>query len=64
MHLKSCFILTIHLSPLKNGLVDHLLTCFSNENIEGLESYQYELASKFSYHWQGIQDVGTYIYKM
>jgi hypothetical protein len=49
---------------LRNGLIDHFLTCLQNGDLEASTSYQYELASDFLYQLHGVHDVHTYLSRM
>jgi hypothetical protein len=51
-------------TELCNGLIDYFLTCFTNGNVEALQSYEYELESDFLRQLHGIQNVTTYFSKM
>src|ERR1700678_4422190 len=46
---------------LRNGLIDHFLTCLHNGDLEAASSYEYELASDFLYQLHGVHDVHTYL---
>ena len=52
------------LTDLHNGLIDYLLGCLKNCDVEALESYEYELESDFLRQLHGIHDVATYFSKM
>jgi hypothetical protein len=45
-------------------LIDYFLACFKNDNVEALQSYEYELESDFLRQLHGIHDVATYFSKM
>ena len=49
---------------LRNGLIDHVLECLGKNNIEALESYQYELSLDFLNQLHGISNIETYLCKM
>jgi len=51
-------------NELRNGLIDHFLFCLKNNDIEAIQSYQYELAPDFLYELHGVNDIGTYLHKM
>jgi hypothetical protein len=51
-------------TDLRNGLIDYILGCLKNGDIEALESYEYELESDFLLQLHGIHDVTTYFSKM
>jgi hypothetical protein len=52
------------LTEIRNGFIDHFLSCLENPNVEALDSYQYELASYFLCQLHGIHDVSTYLSKI
>ena len=52
------------LNELRNGLIDHFLFCLKNNDVEAIQSYQYELAPEFLYELHGVNDIGTYLHKM
>ena len=36
-------------NELRNGLIDHFLFCLKNNDVEAIQSYEYELAPDFLY---------------
>ena len=51
-------------NELRNGLIDHFLFCLKNNDVEAIQSYEYELAPDFLYELHGVNDIGTYLHKM
>lgn len=51
-------------NELRNGLIDHFRFCLKNNDVEAIQSYQYELAPDFLYELHGVNDIGTYLHKM
>ena len=51
-------------NQLRNGLIEHFLFCLNNNDVEAIESCQYEIASDFLYELHGITDIDTYLRKM
>jgi hypothetical protein len=47
-------------TDLRNGMIDYLLGCLKNGDIEALESYEYEPESDFLRQLHGMHDVTTY----
>jgi hypothetical protein len=59
--LFDAFQVLLHLcyssTELRNGLIGHFLVFLENDNVEALDSYQYELASNFLFQLHGLHDV-------
>lgn len=51
-------------TELRNGLIEHFLFFLNNNDVEVIESYEYELAPDFLYELHGINDIGTYLHRM
>ena len=51
-------------NELWNALIDHFLFFLKNNDVEAIQSYQYELAPQFLYELQCVNDIGTYLHKM